>query len=486
MMFLNPNGRSRAVASTAAGAVLLALLLVESVMAQGRVGGGAGPGGAGGRFGGPAANEPATRGVLVNTAEATAGYTLFAPLNGTSTYLIDLDGGVVRQWESELVPSAWVYLLDNGDLLRGGREPETSGFSGGGQGGRIQRFTFDGELIWDYTLNSREQLPHHDVAVLPNGNLLAIVWEYRGAEATRAAGRREGFIPDDGIWNDAVIELEPDDDGSARVVWEWRVWDHLVQNADSARANYGDPADYPGRIDINADIIGRDAPQGPPTQDVFHINSVAYNSNLDQIILSSPTFNEVWVIDHSTTTAEAAGQGGELLYRWGNPQNYGRGTADDTRLGFQHDAKWIDDGLPGAGNLMIFSNRTPPALGFGGRTVVYELAAQNDRRGRYTLPDGAAYGPTEAVWTYAADDFSATYISGAVRLWSGNTLISSGPQGRLFEVDPAGTVVWDYWQPYGPNTESEGAAAQNPFAVFRAIRIPPDHPGLAGRNLEAL
>ena len=491
---------TRSCLTIAACAAALSLTLAATVSAQERQGG-AGPGaqgpGAGARFGGPGAaggrfggagrgfggaatNEPETRGLLTNTPDATDGYTLFAPLNSTTSYLIDLEGNVVREWESEMVPSAWIYMLDNGDVLRGGREPVTSGFSGGGQGGRFQRFTFDGELIWDYSLNNDLQLPHHDVAVLPNGNLLAVVWEAMTEDETRTVGRREAFIPDGGIWGDSVLELEPVGSDGARVVWEWHAKDHLVQDIDPDLPNYGNPADLPERIDINGDIVGQTAPQGSPAQDVFHINSVAYNEDLDQIILSAPTFNEIWVIDHSVSTAAAAGSGGDLLYRWGNPQAYGRGTAEDTKLGFQHDAKWIPGGFPGAGNIMVFSNRTP-----GVGTEVLELESPVNRRGRYQIEDGEAYGPADPVWAYSADDFSATYISGAVRLWSGDTLITSGPQGRLFEVDPDGNVVWDYWSPFDSNTDAEGAAP-NPFAVFRAIRIPPDHPALAGQELAPL
>ncbi|MGC8644373.1 MAG: hypothetical protein ACP5XB_31305, partial [Isosphaeraceae bacterium] len=57
---------------------------------------------------------------------------------------------------------------------------------------------------------------------------------------------------------------------------------------------------------------------------------------LDQILLSVHSFSEIWIIDHGTTTAEAAthkggrsGKGGDLLYRWGNPQAYRAGTAAD-------------------------------------------------------------------------------------------------------------------------------------------------------------
>jgi hypothetical protein len=483
---------------------VVAAILSADVAAQGRVGGeprgervgGPPPGGRvggpppGGRFGGPpGAAEPAERGLLINEAGATVGYTLFAPLNGTTSYLIDMQGEVVRSFDSDLVPSAWVYFTEDGHVMRGGREPETHGFSGGGQGGRFQTFDLDGELVWDYSLNTAERLPHHDVAILPNGNVLAVVWEARGHDETAAAGRREGFIPADGIWGDVLVELEPDGPNGARVVWEWQAFDHLIQNTDPDKVNYADPAERPERIDINGDTIGTANAPPNPTHDVFHINSVAYNPELDQIIVSAPTFNEIWVIDHSTTTAEAAGstggrsgRGGDLLYRWGNPQAYGHGAADGQQLGFQHDAKWIPPNYPGAGNILVFSNRTPGG-GFGGTTEVLELVPPVNEDGGYALARDAPFGPAEPVWRYADAAFNAPYISGAERHANGNTLITSGPQGRLFEVDPDGNIVWEYWSPFGPNTEAEGAAAQNPYAVFRAIRIPADHPALAGHGL---
>jgi hypothetical protein len=433
------------------------------------------------------------RGLRIRTDAATPGYTLFAPLTSGTTYLIDLDGRAVRTWTSEFLPGAWVYMLDNGHLLRGGREPETHGFSGGGQGGRFQEFDFEGNLLWDFSLNTEDRLPHHDVAVLPNGNLLAIVWERKSVDDARQAGRREGFIPADGVWSDVLVELEPERPNGARVVWEWHAWDHIIQHTDPRLERFAEPARHPELIDLNGDTVGMSEPPEDPTHDVFHINSVAYNPDLDQIIVSVPSFNEIWIIDHSTTIAQAAssaggrsGMGGDLLYRWGNPQAYGRGGPDDRTLGFEHDARWIPEGRPGAGNVTVFSNRTPGSE--GPYTKVYELRLPVARGGRYAISADGAFGPTEPVWTYSAPgSFEATYISGAERLATGNTLISSGPQGRLFEVTAAGDIVWEFWSPYSgaPGAGGEGARA-NPFAIFRAIRISHDHPALEGRNLAPL
>jgi hypothetical protein len=105
-----------------------------------------------------------------------------------------------------------------------------------------------------------------------------------------------------------------------------------------------------------------------------------------------------------------------------------------------------------------------------------------DAKGGYTLETGRPYGPSEPVWTYAAADFQAQFISGAARLADGKTLISSGPQGRVFEITPDGRIVWEYWSPFtGSLGGAQGKA--NPHALFRAMRIPTNHPALKGRTL---
>ena len=432
-------------------------------------------------------DEP--RGVRVNTNGASPGYVLFTPLTSDTTYLIDNDGQVVRTWKSDFISSSWVYMLDDGSVIRGGTEPETFGFSGGGQAGRFERFSFDGEILWNFSSNNETHLPHHDVAVLPNGNLLAIAWELKTVEESRRAGRREELIPERGLWPDMLIEFEPVGRDDARIVWEWHTWDHLIQNVDPNLPNYGDPAEHPERIDINGDRVGADSVPENPSSDLFHTNGVAYNPDLDRIIMSSPNFNELWVIDHSTTTAEAAdraggrsGKGGDLLYRWGNPQAYGRGESADRRFGFQHDTRWIPPDFPGGGNIMVFSNRTPGPDGT--YPMVYELDPPMDAQGNYSLPPDGPFPPAEPEWTYSdPETFDATYISGAERLPNGNTLVSSGPQGRLFEVTSEGEIVWEYWSPYSGEATVGPNAGRNPYAIFRAVRIPPDHPALAGRNL---
>ena len=196
--------------------------------------------------------------------------------------------------------------------------------------------------------------------------------------------------------------------------------------------------------------------------DWTHVNAVDYNAELDQIVISVHEFSEFWIIDHGTTTAEAAGhtggrrgKGGDLLYRWGNPRVYRAGTKADQTLFAQHNAQWIPRGLPGAGHLLVFNNggHRPD----GNYSSVDELVPPVDGQGRYVLEPGKAYGPKKPVWSYSApkkSDFYAFFISGAHRLPNGDTMICSGPNGTLFEVTPDKEIVWKYVNPvkggFGP------------------------------------
>ena len=228
--------------------------------------------------------------------------------------------------------------------------------------------------------------------------------------------------------------------------------------------------------------------------DLMHMNAVNYNAALDQIVMSVPRFNEIWVIDHSTTTEEAAGhtggrwgRGGDLLYRWGNPSVYRRGDEAARRLGFQHDVRWVPEGMPGAGHLTLFNNRIEHAD--RDHSAVFELAPPTDGAGRYVVPDAGPFGPAEPTWSYVAPTrtaFFSSFISGAHRLANGHTFITSGAQGRFFEVTPEGEIVWEYWTPYAGTLPGNQATNANPYRVFRAAKIAPDHPALAGRDLTPL
>jgi len=456
------------------------------------------------------------RGLLSKTAGATEGFVYFTPLKSATTYLVNTDGQVVHTWESDYGPTGWAYLKDNGNLIRGGRDPQAPVFAGGGQGGWFQEFTWDGELIWEYHFSSENYLVHHDVAYLPNGNYLAIAWEAKTVDEVIAAGRDPEHIPKAGLWPDWVVELKPKGSNDAEVVWEWHLWDHLVQDIDEAKENYGVIADHPELFDVNLghlpdpvtqeeldktraiDFASTNATIDNRGSDLYHFNAINYNAELDQIALSTQALNEILIIDHSTTTAEAAGhtggrwgKGGDFLYRWGNPASYGRGDDTDQKLGGQHDVRWIPPGYPGEGNLLVFNNNVPGED--PGYSSVLEIDTAVTNSG-YELREDGTYGPDEAAWSFVADDplsLFSPFISGAHRLSNGNTLVTEGAKGRFLEVNNDGDVVWDYMTPYaGYVTNPDGTSPQpvGPFvyAVFRATHVAADHPAVAGRVLAPL
>jgi hypothetical protein len=404
--------------------------------------------------------------VMVNAfsptpVSTTGSYTLFAPLGETTTYLIDEAGETAFTWPSSYRPGNAVYLLENGNLLRTGNT-RSAEFNVGGAGGIVEEITPDGTVVWSFEHDSAQGRLHHDVEPLPNGNVLMIAWELKTETEAIDAGRDPALLADGELWPEVVIEVDPETND---IVWEWHVWDHLVQDYDASQANYGVVADHPELIDLNYTGSGT----RPGDADWNHINSIDYNAELDQILLSVRNVSEIWVIDHATTIAEAAGHsggnrgmGGDLLYRWGNPAAYEAGDATDQQLFVQHDAQWIPEGSPGVGNILIFNNGQ--GRPDGDYSSVDEIVPPVDSAGNYT-----GTGPAAPTWRYVADppsDFYARHISGAQRLPDGNTLICDGPSAHLFEVDAGGEVVWEY-------DHGDGA-------VFRATRYASDYEGLPG------
>lgn len=430
-----------------------------------------------------------TVGLLSNTPDAFDGYTLVAPTGATRTHLIDNCGRVIRHWDSEFRAGESAYLLEDGSLLRTARQASTV-FTGGGMGGRIERFNWEGDLIWSYTLANDTAHHHHDMAWMPNGHLLIMAWEHRSPEEAEAAGRLNGGP----LWPPMIIEVVPEGDEGGEVVWEWHAWDHLIQNANPELPDYGNPSDHPGRFDVNyGNVSGGGGPGGPGSGtggDWFHCNALAYHPGLDQIILNSRNWDEFYILDHATTSSEAAGEAGDVLYRWGNPEAYGRGLSSDQTLYTQHDPHWLTGegpttlgGAPEATILLYNNGNARPG---GAASTVDELTLPLQADGTYFLGEDEPYGPEALDWSYPQlpfSDFFSPNISGAQRQPNGNTLICEGNSGHLFEVTPEGDLVWEYITAYN----QFGALNQgnDPFgnATFRAYRYAPDYAAFDGRDM---
>jgi hypothetical protein len=432
--------------------------------------------------GGDSSKAPKAKlGLAINDPKGFGGYTLINTMNSKMAYLIDRQGKVVHRWNTGRNSLHCAYLLANGHLLRPTDLDGADRNFGAGPGahGRLQEFTWDGEIVWDYKFFNDKQLFHHDLTVLPNGNILLIVWDRKTKDEAIAAGRNPQLVGNY-LLPDSVVEVKPTGKTTGSVVWEWHLWDHLIQDHDSTKPNFGDVAAHAELVDINfvddsmapAVVAKKDKDSveklkaigyvGSPASraervnpDWTHVNAIAYNADLDQIMLSVHEFSEVWIIDHSTTTAQAAdheggryGKGGDLLYRCGNPRTYRAGKASDQRLFAQHDAHWIQKGLPGEGHMLVFNNG--PSRPDGKYSSVDEIVLPVDEKGFYPRKPEAAFGPEKAVWSYSApkkSDFYSVFISGTHRLPNGNTQICSGANGTVFEVTPDKVIVWKYVNP---------------------------------------
>lgn len=421
-----------------------------------------------------------TVGIFFNTMDSYNGYTLFNPISSKTTYLINNCGEQMHSWTSAYRPGLSTYFLENGILLRT-RNTNNSTFNVGGAGGGIEMLDWNGNVIWDYTVSNSTECQHHDIEYLPNGNILAIVWDSKTSAEAAQAGRS---LSGNTLWSEKIIEIQPDlVNGGGTIVWEWKVWDHLIQDFDSTKNNFGVISDFPELIDINF------SSGNPTNKDWLHVNSIDYNADLDQILLSNHVFSEIWIIDHSTNSSQAAShsggthnKGGDLLYRWGNPQTYDHGTATNQLLFKQHDAHWIKDSLMDGGMIMVFNNQAGSPATYSEVNIVNPFI---DDSGNYSY-SGSAYLPLDFHWTYKSStlsNFYAANISGAQRLPNGNTLICEGTSGRFFEVDYSGNIVWEYMNPVSQSgilTQGD-PASQN--LVFNCYRYSTNYSGFSGQTL---
>lgn len=422
-----------------------------------------------------------TVGTIKNNVGSYNGYTLLAPLTSNETYLINNCGEILNQWSSDYFPGNSVYLLENGNLLRAGRGP-TPSINFGGVGGKIQLFNWEGVLLWEYTHSSATFVQHHDIYPLPNGNILMLSAEVISGLEALSEGRNPSFSITGEVYNEQILELKPVGTDQATIVWSWNVKDHLIQDFDATKNNFGDVGENPQRLDFN--YVNSPAPGA----NWLHVNSIQYNESLDQIILSSRILSEIYIIDHSTTSEESAssaggtyGKGGDFLYRWGNPEAYRHGTSDDRTLFGQHYPHFIPQGLTDEGKIMIFNNSPPSTF-----SSVDIIDPATTSPGVYSYDSATGYGPSSAEWQYSATEdinFSSPILSSGQRLPNGNTLICDGNSGHIYEIDTNNTIVWDYVNPdtaAGIVTQGN-TPTQN--AAFRALKYAPDFPGFSGRDL---
>jgi len=318
--------------------------------------------------------------------QAFNGYTLFSPTagmpgggNNGTTYMINNSVNVLHTWQHPRGVASMPYLKPDSSIIYPFRVQNPS-MSNGGVGGGIAHIDWNNNILWQVQIANNTYQHHHDIQPLQNGNILVITWERKTAAEAFAIGRQIINNPLNQMWSEAILEIEPIGSDSFNLVWEWHLWDHLIQDADSTLPNYGVVSDHPELMDINYGNVGGSQGPGGSHADWVHLNAIDYNYELDQIVLSSRAMSEIYIIDHSTTTAEAAthsggnsGKGGDFLYRWGNPQVYNRGTDANQQLNSQHGINWIPSNYPGGGHLICYNNNFQ-----NNNSAVFEIATPID------------------------------------------------------------------------------------------------------------
>ena len=390
--------------------------------------------------------------------EVFEGYTIFTPQvgnpnSGSETLLLNNDQETVHSWSHNRGPASMPYLiqedepgLENTILVYPYRVPNPT-MDSGGVGGGVQFVDWNSNVLWDFVLSNEQYQHHHDVAPMPNGNILMVAWEAFTSNEAYDMGREPGSIdnPLNQMWSTAILEIEP---YTNNIVWEWHMWDHLVQELGPGYgATYGNIEDHPELMNINEGNVGSGSGPGSSNADWIHINAIDYNESLDQIAISSRFMSEIYIIDHSTTTEEAAsheggncGKGGDFLYRWGNPQIYNRGNNSTQILDDQHSVNWIPEGYPGEGNLIVFNNRHQ-----GNQSAGVEFTPPLTEDGNYIILGTQPFGPEEPTWVYHPGPGWHTNVQGgAFRLPNGNTLLTVCDDADIYEVTYEGEVVWDY------------------------------------------
>ncbi len=391
--------------------------------------------------------------VTLNPDKVTEGYILINDITNARVYLMDkLDAKIKYEWTLTSRLGNDVVLLDDGKLLASLKDPDAV-YNIGGYGGKIQLINPDSSIDWEYTYSDDKHLAHHDIELLPNGNILVMAWKIRTITEAEQAGY-DLSNPNDLLMPESIVEINPQTD---EIVWEWDSWDHLIQDHDATKDNFGDISQNPQLIDINYHYDDRG--------DIMHANGMDYDPATDLIYLSINFYSEIWVIDHSTTTAEAAthtsgnyNKGGDLVYRFGNPTTY-KNTVGARLFYNNHFPNILLENEIGAGNVLMYMNGNIPG---NEQSSVYELK----------LPQTLALNPNqnnepEIIWGFTNSELYSPLVSGAVRLANGNTLITQGSFG-FWEVNENKEVVWKFdadsslhWRGYHYDYDSPGVTNLN-------------------------
>jgi hypothetical protein len=388
---------------------------------------------------------------------AWPGYTVLSPLAGNVVPVIDMNGTIVKRWEgfnnsaggpARILPGGFIVAAN------GARPPNQESLE------LVER-DFDGKVVWQFSHN--EQITaadgtmtwaarqHHD---WQRDDFPAGYYSPDNTPKAQAGktlilthiNHTQPKVADVALEDDRLIEVS----STGEIVWQWTASDHVDELGFSPEARKvikSGPA-------VNA---------ARRSFDWLHVNSATYvgpNRWFDQGDMRFAPDN-VLISSREASLLAIVGRNGSIVWRLGPDFTESKELRAIRQIIGQHHAHIIPKGLPGAGNLLVFDNGGSSGYGFtspiapDGRGALARATSRIVEINPVTL---------ELVWSYTAARFYSANISGVQRLPNGNTLITSGTTGRVFEVTKEGTVVWEYlWPVFGANNNN---------SVYRAYRVP--------------
>jgi len=395
---------------------------------------------------------------IYEPARAWNGYTVLSPLQTHAVLVIDMNGNVVKRWEG-LNNSAGgpARVLPGGILISasGARPPNQESLE-------LVQQDFDGKVIWQFSHNEQIKTregstiwsarQHHDWQreSLPAGYYSpesAPVVEGTSTLILTHTNRMQPKVADVMLEDDRLVEVSWKGD----LLWEWVASDHIDELGFAPDA----------RKAIKA---AQSFNKARGSFDWLHINSAHYvgpNRWFDQGDMRFAP-NNVIISSREASLLAIVGRDGKIVWRLGPDFSESKELRAIRQIIGQHHAHIIPKGLPGAGNLLVFDNGGSSGYGFASPIAPDGVGAFARSTSRVVEINPVTL---ELVWSYTNPRFFSTNISSAQRLPNGNTLITAGAGGRMFEVTTQGAIVWEYMYPL-----FSGANASN--AVYRAYRIP--------------
>lgn len=423
-------------------------------------------------------------GVTINDQKSTwNGYTVLSLLGAPYAVVIDMNGRIVKQWDDFNTSAGGpVRVLPGGNVIAPwGANP------GHQESLALVARDYSGKEIWRLDRNetvdvSGQQVnalrQHHDWqrADFPSGyySPLAVPGATSNVKTLvlMHVNRKVPAVGPGELEDDRIVEL----DAEGKVVWEWRAADHIDEfGFDAAARDAISRATVPtpraaGPAAAAPAGPNRGAGGGPAKPqaaaralDWVHINSATWLGPNKWFDAGDKRFapEHILISSRSASFVAIIGRDGKIVWRMGPDM---RETPDQQAIGQiigQHHAHLIPRGLPGEGNLLVFDNGGSSGYGTASPIAPQGVNTLARATSRVIEVDPVSM---KRVWMYNGAGFFSTNISGAQRLANGNTLITEGAGGRVFEVTPESRIVWEFINANGANGR--------PGTIYRAYRVP--------------